>query len=315
LERLFSFEPALAQSRTVWNFMITATPSRTSAESLADLEDYLAAFRDLFTRSDQAKAFGLYVRGLLDGEHRKNVESIAGRVAGQDAAVSNLAQSLQHFVTQSPWDAERVVARYRELLPRPGGPRVWVVHDGAIPKKGRSSVGVFRQFARSLGRKVNCQVAVMVTDVTIACLPLAGRLYLPGQWLRDNQPQAGRTVPDRHREPRSKAEVALDLVEELLTEGRPDRLIAEDGYISGPTFREGLGRWGIPVSEGEPHVDAALRVAREGFESLKEGLGLSHFEGRTWVGWHHHLALVLAAFGYRVRGGPALDSLPSLPVN
>ncbi|MEO7016728.1 MAG: hypothetical protein ABI130_16340 [Leifsonia sp.] len=28
---------------------------------------------------------------------------------------------------------------------------------------------------------------------------------------------------------------------------------------------------------------------------LKQGLGLAHFEGRTFAGWHHHVTLVTAA--------------------
>lgn len=31
------------------------------------------------------------------------------------------------------------------------------------------------------------------------------------------------------------------------------------------------------------------------YRELKQGLGLTHFEGRTWAGWHHHLTLVTAA--------------------
>src|SRR5690625_587186 len=31
------------------------------------------------------------------------------------------------------------------------------------------------------------------------------------------------------------------------------------------------------------------------YRELKHGLGLDHFEGRTWIGWHHHLTLVTAA--------------------
>jgi SRSO17 transposase len=36
------------------------------------------------------------------------------------------------------------------------------------------------------------------------------------------------------------------------------------------------------------------RVEHEDRE-LKHGLGLDHFEGRTWRGWHHHVTLVTAA--------------------
>lgn len=31
------------------------------------------------------------------------------------------------------------------------------------------------------------------------------------------------------------------------------------------------------------------------YRELKHGLGLDHFEGRTWAGWHHHTTLVSAA--------------------
>ena len=32
------------------------------------------------------------------------------------------------------------------------------------------------------------------------------------------------------------------------------------------------------------------------YRELKDELGLDHFEGRSWQGFHHHLALVTAAF-------------------
>ena len=31
------------------------------------------------------------------------------------------------------------------------------------------------------------------------------------------------------------------------------------------------------------------------YRELKTGLGLAHFEGRTFAGWHHHMTLVTAA--------------------
>ncbi len=31
---------------------------------------------------------------------------------------------------------------------------------------------------------------------------------------------------------------------------------------------------------------------------LKHGLGLDHFEGRSWPGWHHHVTLVTAAHAF-----------------
>lgn len=34
------------------------------------------------------------------------------------------------------------------------------------------------------------------------------------------------------------------------------------------------------------------------YRELKHGLGLDHYEGRTWAGWHHHVTLVSAAHGF-----------------
>jgi SRSO17 transposase len=36
----------------------------------------------------------------------------------------------------------------------------------------------------------------------------------------------------------------------------------------------------------------------QGYQQLKEELGLDHFEGRSWRGFHHHAALVLLAYGF-----------------
>ena len=44
------------------------------------------------------------------------------------------------------------------------------------------------------------------------------------------------------------------------------------------------------------------------YEDLKGELGLDHFEGRSWVGWHHHVSVVLASYAAvvtcQVRGFP-----------
>jgi SRSO17 transposase len=36
----------------------------------------------------------------------------------------------------------------------------------------------------------------------------------------------------------------------------------------------------------------------QGYQQLKEELGLDHFEGRSWRGFHHHACLVLLAYGF-----------------
>lgn len=34
------------------------------------------------------------------------------------------------------------------------------------------------------------------------------------------------------------------------------------------------------------------------YQQLKEELGLDHYEGRTWIGWHHHVTLVMLAHAF-----------------
>jgi len=49
----------------------------------------------------------------------------------------------------------------------------------------------------------------------------------------------------------------------------------------------------------------------QGYQQMKEELGLDHFEGRSWRGFHHHVCLVMLALGFlvlerlRVEGSPA----------
>jgi hypothetical protein len=42
------------------------------------------------------------------------------------------------------------------------------------------------------------------------------------------------------------------------------------------------------------------RIERD-YEELKSELGLSHFEGRGWRGFHHHATLCIAAYGFLSR--------------
>ncbi len=39
------------------------------------------------------------------------------------------------------------------------------------------------------------------------------------------------------------------------------------------------------------------RIERD-YQELKQELGLGHFEGRNWRGFHHHASLCIAAYGF-----------------
>jgi SRSO17 transposase len=268
--------------------------SSFDAEREQRFEAFVAGLRPVFQRSDQFLRFRAYVRGLLEAGERKNFESLAAAAGTVMLAEADLAQALQHFVTQSPWSAARLMTAIRTRAVR-ANDATWVVHDGVFPKKGRHSVGVQRQFARSLGRKINCQVGVFVSAIGPRgeYSPLAARLYLPANWLRDNTELAGRLVPEDHRVPLSKTQIALTLIDELLAErATPGAVTGEAGYLGSEELAVGLAERRLPVpGEGSPILNDACRK----FEEMKARLGMDHFEGRNWSGWHHHVALVFAA--------------------
>lgn len=64
----------------------------------------------------------------------------------------------------------------------------------------------------------------------------------------------------------------------------------------------------------EAPVIEAVRVwkqrwrVEQGHQQMKEELGLDHFEGRSWRGFHHHAAMVLLAYGFLL-----LEQLRSRP--
>ena len=58
-------------------------------------------------------------------------------------------------------------------------------------------------------------------------------------------------------------------------------------------------RHGVEVWKSRWHVE-------QGYQHLKEEVGLDHFEGRTWPGFHHHATMCFLAYGFlqleRLRG-------------
>src|SRR5262249_22311977 len=41
------------------------------------------------------------------------------------------------------------------------------------------------------------------------------------------------------------------------------------------------------------------RIERD-YEDLKQEIGLGHYEGRTWRGFHHHATMSIAAYGFLI---------------
>jgi SRSO17 transposase len=241
----------------------------------------------------------VYVRGLLRTDGRKSVEPLARQVLPPaERPVHDTAQALQNFVNQSPWDEQRLWRRLRRLLAgSANGPDDGVVVEDLIfPKRGRHSVGVQRQHSSQLGSKLNCQIAVAVYLAGSAGCFLAGlRLYLPRRWVLAPDRLATAGVPSESRTYQGRWQIALALLDELRREGLPcARVTAGSVYAGMPEFHEGLAARGIRYCEDRADADAASQVEQH----LRQELGLDHFEGRSWRGFHHHACLVALAHGF-----------------
>lgn len=195
----------------------------------------------------------MYLTGLLLPGRRKSVEPMAARVDPRH--VSARHQSLHHFVAKAPWEAEDLLRAASDAalaaLERHGPVAAWIVDDTGMPKKGRHSVGVGRQYCGPLGKQDNCQVAVAVSLANdVGSVPCAYRLYLPEEWAKDpaRRNQAG--VPAQIGF-QKKWQIALEQVDQLVAEGLPlAPIVADAGYGVATAFRDGLTERAIPYAVG-----------------------------------------------------------------
>jgi len=386
-------------------------------------DDYVGRLGDVLGHADRRGPLRSYTTGLLLPGERKSVEPMAARV--DPARVGAAHQSPHHFVAKAAWDDDALLAAVRAyalpaMLER-GPVRAWLVDDTGLPKKGKLSVGVARQYCGQLGKRENCQVAVTLSVATeAASLPVAYRLYLPEAWAADPARRAMAGVPEEVGF-RTKPAIALDQIGRALADGVPPGVVVTDaGYGNDTDFRDGVTGLGLAYVAGilgttslwppgagplpaaprsgrgrppkrlrrdtqhqplaaerlaaglpadawrtvtwregtagplasrfaavrvrpahddfrlsEPRAEEWLlaewpegekeptkywlstlpatagieelvataklrwRIERD-FEELKQELGLGHFEGRGWRGFHHHASLCIAAYGFLV---------------
>jgi SRSO17 transposase len=218
------------------------------------LESYLEEMLAPLGRKDRRHWGQVYVRGLLlDGE-RKSAGAMAERLPDGNE------QSLQQFVSQSPWPWDPLWRQMGERIEGAFSPPVaWIVDDTGFPKKGEHSVGVARQYSGTLGKTANCQIAVSLHR-TDGCgsSPLGFRLYLPQEWTEDAERCRAAGVPAGTAfQPNWR--LALALIDEALGWGlpKPPVVLADASYGEVTAFREELEQRGLAYAVG---ISKALAV-------------------------------------------------------
>src|SRR4051812_10750117 len=215
--------------------------------------DYVGRLGDVLGHADRRAPLRAYTTGLLLPGERKSVEPMAARV--DPARVGAAHQSLHHFVAKAAWDDAGLLRAVRDYaLPammEHGPIRAWLVDDTGLPKKGKLSVGVARQYCGQLGKRENCQVAVTLSVATEqASLPIAYRLYLPEAWADDAARRATAGVPEEVGFA-TKPAIALGQIRQALADGVPPGVVVTDaGYGNDTDFRDGITAAGLPYVAG-----------------------------------------------------------------
>src|SRR5262249_42459724 len=124
-----------------------------------------------------------YATGLFQSE-KANMERMCERVKDSEY------HQMQHFISESPWDWREtfyfVASGLSEAMSSNGGKVGLLIDESSHLKKGKKSVGVARQYAGTIGKVDNCQVAVYAGLSTGNFYGLAdAALYLPHDWTKD----------------------------------------------------------------------------------------------------------------------------------
>ncbi len=210
-----------------------------------EMQAYITEFELAYQRREQLEWSQSYMVGLLGISSRKNIERMA-------LELGKNVRSMQHFMGQSPWEQEPVIAIHQRLVGETLGETdgVALVDELSVVKQGEDLVGVAAQYCGSVGKIANGQVGVYLGYASRKGYSLIeGQLFLPDEWFDDTHAERRRAcgVPEGMVY-QTKPEIGLKLVEKAIQRGvLPFQWVAADElYGDAPAFRDGiaaLSKW------------------------------------------------------------------------
>jgi SRSO17 transposase len=207
---------------------------------MEELWAFQSTFHDCFARSEPRAHFFDYMVGQCSKLERKSIEPMALEVEG------GTIRGLQRFISDGVWDEAQMRWNYHQLVAEEmGDPNgVLMFDETGFVKKGTDSVGVARQYCRTLGKVENCQVGVFAGYASRHGYALVDkRLFLPEVWWSDAY-AARRTkchVPDELTF-QSTPQLAAAMLAAMAHEGLlPFKYIVADClYGQSPTFLDAI---------------------------------------------------------------------------
>ncbi len=200
----------------------------------ADLRNHWEFYQPCFvtkTRDTSQHAYD-YMRGQLTMEAKRHFAGIGRKIGGRDG------QSLQHFMTNSPWKGASVYQKIQEEMgeiPQLATGSVLILDESADEKAGTDSAGAARQYNGRLGKIDVCQVAVVLSLANWKSGPwtiwsmIDSELFIPEMWFTpayENKRKKLR-IPEE-RKFATKLELGLQMIRQAKKRGLPFESVACD---------------------------------------------------------------------------------------
>ena len=230
----------------------------------ADLEDagqQLVDFHDeyvpLFRLSKATQWSLVYIQSQLTCLKHGNIAQLS-----QTTEEGN-HQNMQHFISNSPWDDTAIIKKIQRDVYELIGDEVHAAlildaegvrlqsgeshrDESGIPKKGKMSVGVARQYCGATGKVDNCQVGVFLAYARDGLTTLIDRrLYLPEEWIDDALRRQKCGVPDVVQF-QKKSQLGLEMINAAVENNvQFDFVSCDSHYGEQPDFLDALVSFGI----------------------------------------------------------------------
>ena len=257
-----------------------------SSEDINEVFTLFTQFHESYTSFFQngtksvSKPANDYLQGQLFTKQRMNLSQFCREVPGSDYEV------MQHFISGSPWDDESCITKLqRDVLKLLGDKDLGalILDESGIPKQGKMSVGVERQYCGRLGKVENCQVGVYLAYANCKQTSLIDyRLYLPESWVSEKERRRKCGVPDDVVF-QTKAELGLSMIRAFSKTGMPFSWVCMDcHYGEQPWLLKELNKDSIcymadipsdtRIFEHHPKTEIPKRQGNRGRHPKKEKL-------------------------------------------
>jgi SRSO17 transposase len=205
--------------------------ARAPTPTVTFVDQYCAAYRDLFDDVRSFEHLCLLHLGLISDLPRKSLPAIAHRV-GADP------QALHYFIANADWSLQKLREKRLELTRNalPERPFVLIIDETGDLKKGKSTDYVARQYIGNLGMVdhgiVSVSAYAVLDNVTF---PLRFQIFKPESRLKPDDSYL------------SKPTIAINLVRQLVADGFAIKLVLADAlYGESSPFLRALEELKLP---------------------------------------------------------------------